>query len=34
MAGGIASIIITLATVGIKAIKAALANPILSLRTE
>jgi putative ABC transport system permease protein len=34
LAGGILSIIIALATVSIKAIKAAVANPIISLRTE
>ena len=34
LAGGIISIIIALATVSIKAIKAAVANPVVSLRTE
>ena len=34
MAGGILSIIIALATVSIKAIRAAIANPVVSLRTE
>ena len=34
MLGGIASIIIALATVSFQAIKAAIANPVKSLRTE
>jgi hypothetical protein len=33
-AGGLAAIIIALATISFQAIKAALANPVKSLRTE
>jgi hypothetical protein len=34
IAGGMASILIALATISFQAIKAAIANPVKSLRTE